>query len=173
MFRENLPIIRIGVLSNVQHGLAATAYAQGLISERVHRTVTDALSRLTADERTDIFLNELKLQIHNDTNFAVLPKFVDMLKQADPLHYTSIIRAISKSTVRHFCACIIIPFTFQLWALTCVSLSSSHSAEALELLWALYLLHQLCAGRAAVTVACCPVPGLPLWCSIIVSHNNM
>ena len=129
MFRENLPIIHIGVLSNVQHGLATTAYAQGLISERVHRDVTDALNRLTADERTKIFLNELELQIHNDTN--VLPKFVDMLKQADPLHYTSIIRAISKSTVRHFCAGIV---TFQLWALTSVSLSSSHLAEALELL---------------------------------------
>ena len=42
-------IIRTGIFSTIQSDLGHEAYAKGLIPKAVHRTVTDALSRLTPD----------------------------------------------------------------------------------------------------------------------------
>ena len=95
VFLEKCPIIRTGILNSV-HGIAPGAYARGLISDVVHRTVTDACNHLTVDERTDIFLNELESRIKIDA--SVLATFVDVLRQSDPVYHATLIRTISEST---------------------------------------------------------------------------
>ena len=98
MFLEQRPVIRRGILSSVQYTIAPGAYARGLISEGVHRTMTDPLNLLTADQRTDIFLNELESSIRNDA--SVLTAFVEVLMQSDAAYYATIIRIISESNVK-------------------------------------------------------------------------
>ena len=96
VFVEKRFDIRRGILSSVQHGIASRTYARGLISEGVHRTVTDPLNAFTADQRTDIFLNELESRIRNDPR--VLRTFIEVLRHSDAVHYAALIRTISKLT---------------------------------------------------------------------------
>ena len=94
VFMKKLPIIRTGILHSVQHDIAHEAYAQGLISKAVHRTVTGALNRLTADERTDLFMDELESRIRLDS--TVLTKFVDLLQRSDSTCYGALVGNISE-----------------------------------------------------------------------------
>ena len=96
VFTQHLPSICTGILHGVQHDIAHKAYAQGLISKEVHRTVTGALNRLTPDERTNFFLYELMTRIKIDA--VVLTEFVDILKSSDPAYYGALIRKISESS---------------------------------------------------------------------------
>ena len=96
VFTQHLPTIRTGILHGVQHDIAHKAYAQGLISKAVHRHVTGALNRLTPDERTDIFMDELETRIGIDA--VVLTEFVDILKSSDPAYYGALVRKISESS---------------------------------------------------------------------------
>ena len=97
VFTQHLPAIRRGILHSVQHDIAHEAYAQGLIiSKEVHRNVTGALNRLTPDERTDIFMDELETRIGIDA--VVLTEFVDILKSSDPAYYGALVRKISESS---------------------------------------------------------------------------
>ena len=96
VFTQHLPTIRTGILHGVQHDIAHKAYAQGLISKAVHRNVTGALNRLTPDERTDIFMDELETRIGIDA--IVLTKFVDILRSSDPAYYGALVRKISESS---------------------------------------------------------------------------
>ena len=95
VFTQHLPAIRRGILHSVQHDIAHEAYAQGLISKEVHRNVTGALNRLTPDERTDIFMDELETRIGIDA--VVLTKFVDILKSSES-YYEALVRKISESS---------------------------------------------------------------------------
>ena len=95
VFTQHLPSIRTGILHGVQHDIAHKAYAQGLISKAVHRIVTGALNRLTPDERTDIFMDELETRIGIDA--IVLTEFVDILKSSGS-YYEALVRKISESS---------------------------------------------------------------------------
>ena len=106
VFLEKRSTIRTGIMSSVQHDVAQKAYARSLISDSVHRNVTGTLNRLTSDERTDIFLDELEQRIRNDP--IVLEYFVQVLRQSDAAYYDVIIRIISKSKST---PCELIPIT--------------------------------------------------------------
>lgn len=95
MFKEIYSAICTGISSTVQHDIAHEAYAKGLISKVVHRTISDPLNRLTKDERTDIFMEELESKITNDP--TALIQFVNVLKESDASYYKDLIRNISKS----------------------------------------------------------------------------
>ena len=107
VFTKHIPTIRMGILHGVQHDIAHEAYAQGLISKAVHRTVTGALNRLTPDERTDLFMEELESRIRIDT--TVLTKFVDLLKSSC---YEALVRSISESSRIVYNVLIIVPYFF-------------------------------------------------------------
>lgn len=81
-------------MNTVQHDLAHQAYAKGLISKVMHRTVADARNHLTVDERTDLFMEELESKIRIEA--TALVKFVDVLRESDSVYYAILIQLISK-----------------------------------------------------------------------------
>lgn len=93
VFQSNYATIRTRISNSVQHELVHEAYAKGLVSKEVHRTVSSASNRLTLDERTDIFMDELESKIISDP--AAMEQFVEMLKGSDASYYNDIIRNIS------------------------------------------------------------------------------
>ena len=100
VFLEHRCDIHTGI-SNSVHKVAHGAFAKNLISDRVHSDVTGTSSRLTAYERTEVFLEELGCRIQNDP--TVLGKFVDVLRELDAEYYRALIEAISEScTTRHY-----------------------------------------------------------------------
>ena len=92
MFLEKRVTIRTGIMSTVQHDLAHEAFAKGLISKGVHRTVTDSRNNWTVDARTDAFLEELESKIRLDC--TALKIFVDVLMESDAAYYDALIRTI-------------------------------------------------------------------------------
>ena len=85
-------IIHKGISNNVQD-IACRMFAQHLIPERVYGSVTGALDRLTACERTDLLLSELESRI--SVQPAALMQFLDVLKESDAC-YIPLVRTISE-----------------------------------------------------------------------------
>ena len=92
--------------------------------------MTDPLNLLTADQRTDIFLNELESSIRNDA--SVLTVFVEVLRQSDAAYYATIIRIISESDVKAWGKILSVPTIMFVSECSLESLSSSGSAQALD-----------------------------------------
>ena len=93
VFQEKRYILHIGILNNIQD-IARRAFARSLIPDGVSRIMTDTLSHLTADERTDQLLKELESRIRVDP--AVLMKFIDVLRDSDAACYATLINIISR-----------------------------------------------------------------------------
>ena len=98
VFRENRSTIHTGILLNI-HDIAHRAHSKHLISERVYRDATGTLNRLTADEKTERFLEELECRIKIDP--CVLDNFVDVLRERDCVYHKTLIKAISELVLIH------------------------------------------------------------------------
>lgn len=94
VFLKKRLTIRTKVLNNVHYDLAHEAYAKGLISKGVLRTVTDSRNNLTGDARTDLFLDELESSIRTDP--TALTQFLSVLGESDAAYYAILIRNISE-----------------------------------------------------------------------------
>ena len=110
VFLEKQSDIHRLVSSTVQHNLAYRAFAKGLISETNKTTITDPLNRLTANERTNLFINELEARIKTDP--TALTKFLNMLRESDAAYFSTLIRTISEFCPwlnvyidKHSCTC--------------------------------------------------------------------
>ena len=96
VFLEKLPVIRNGIFNSIQHGIAPRAYACGLTCQESHRAIMDSHSNLTADMRTDIFLNDLESRIRIDA--ASLTTFIEVLTQSDAAYHAPLTKIIGKTT---------------------------------------------------------------------------
>ena len=92
VFLKKRSIIHKGILNNVQD-IASRLFARHLIPDRVYGTVTGALDRLTAYERTDLLLSELESRI--TVQAAALTQFLDVLNESDAC-YIPLVRTISE-----------------------------------------------------------------------------
>ena len=92
VFLKKRSIIHKGIVNNVQD-IASRLFARHLIPDRVHGTVTGALDRLTAYERTDLLLSELESRI--TVQAAALTQFLDVLNESDAC-YIPLVRTISE-----------------------------------------------------------------------------